>query len=147
MSLYANVVSTTRCLGSADRIVVYAGLILAAIGMYAASPGTITWLANNLSGSYKRSTGMAIQISVGNLGGAMASNFYRAQDAPRYILGHSLSMAFVVAGIITAAALIITYYLLNNKRERDLRNGRRAEFTEEQLSFLGDKAITWRYMY
>lgn len=36
-----------------------------------------SWTANNLSPSYKRATGMAMVIGCGNLGGAMASNFYR----------------------------------------------------------------------
>lgn len=115
--------------------------------MYPASPGVITWLSNNLGGSYKRSTGMALQIAVGNLGGAMASNFYRGQDKPRYILGHSLALGFVLAGITASFILIIGYNRINKKRERDMRSGRRAEFTEEELSFKGDKAITWRYMY
>lgn len=115
--------------------------------MYPASPGVITWLANNLGGSYKRSTGMALQIAVGNLGGAMASNFYREADKPRYILGHSLALGFVVAGISAALILVVGYYRINRKREQDMRMGRRLEFTEEELSFKGDKAITWRYMY
>lgn len=90
---------------------------------------------------------MAIQISVGNLGGAMASNFYRARDAPRYILGHSLSLGFVIAGILSLVGLLVTYNVINRKRERALREGKRAEYSEDQLSFLGDRAITWRYMY
>lgn len=49
--------------------VVYGGVFIAACAIYPAFPGVITWLANNLSGSYKRSVGMAIQIGVGNLGG------------------------------------------------------------------------------
>lgn len=30
---------------------------------------------------------MALHIGIGNFGGAIASNIYRTQDAPRYILG------------------------------------------------------------
>ncbi|CAH0054954.1 unnamed protein product [Clonostachys solani] len=145
--LTLTVVGLTMCLASTNRHVLYAALFLAAMGMYAASSGVITWLAVNLSGSCKRSIGMAIQISVGNLGGAMASNFYRAKDAPRYILGHSLSLGFVIAGILSMVSLLVTYNVINRKRERALREGKRAEYSEEQLSFLGDKAITWRYMY
>lgn len=49
--------------------VVYGGVFVAACAIYPAFPGVISWLANNLAGSYKRSAGMAIQIGVGNLGG------------------------------------------------------------------------------
>ncbi len=44
-------------------------------------------LGNNLAGHYKRGVGMALHIGIGNFGGAIASNIYRTQDAPRYILG------------------------------------------------------------
>lgn len=47
----------------------YAGVFITTCAIYPAFPGVITWLANNLAGSYKRSVGMAIQIGVGNLGG------------------------------------------------------------------------------
>ena len=44
-------------------------------------------LGNNLAGHYKRGVGMALHIGIGNFGGAIASNIYRTQDAPRYIIG------------------------------------------------------------
>jgi MFS family permease len=65
--------------------VVYAGVFIATCGIYPAFPGNITWMSNNLAGSYKRSAGMAIHIGAGNLAGAMASNFYRAADKPKYM--------------------------------------------------------------
>lgn len=49
--------------------VVYGGVFLAACGIYPAFPGVISWLSNNLAGSYKRSAGMALHIGIGNLGG------------------------------------------------------------------------------
>jgi hypothetical protein len=58
-----------RCIATNNPKVVYGGVFIAACAIYPAFPGVITWLSNNLSGSYKRSVGMAIQIGVGNLGG------------------------------------------------------------------------------
>ena len=54
-------------------------------------------ISNNTAGHYKRGVGMALHIGIGNFAGAIASNIYRTQDGPRYILGrtslflHSLS--------------------------------------------------------
>lgn len=48
--------------------VVYAGVFIAACGVYPAFPGNIAWISNNLAGSYKRAAGMAFQIGLGNLG-------------------------------------------------------------------------------
>lgn len=62
-------VPSSRCISSSNPKVVYGGVFISACAIYPAFPGVISWLANNLSGSYKRSAGMAIQIGVGNLGG------------------------------------------------------------------------------
>ena len=37
--------------------VVYAGVFIATCGIYPAFPGNITWISNNLAGSYKRAAG------------------------------------------------------------------------------------------
>lgn len=66
------VVGFAMCIGTDPKEkpgVVYAGVFLIACAIYPSFPGNISWLSNNLAGSYKRSAGMAIQIGVGNLGG------------------------------------------------------------------------------
>lgn len=110
---------------------------------------------------------MAIQIGVGNLGGvrlppnlflssteltvkhlqAMASNFYRQKDSPRYILGHALELAFIGAGIIAALILVFGYSAINKKRQRRIDEGALNKYTSQELSAKGDKAITFRYIH
>ncbi|KAI0200316.1 major facilitator superfamily domain-containing protein [Astrocystis sublimbata] len=127
--------------------VVYAGVFIATAGIYSSFAGNIAWLSNNLAGGYKRSAGMAIQIGVGNLGGAFASNFYRQKDSPRYILGHALELAFTSVGLIAAAVLLLSYNRINKKRAKALNDGAHNQFTPEELSTKGDKAVTFRYIY
>ncbi|KAJ4412117.1 hypothetical protein N0V82_008828 [Gnomoniopsis sp. IMI 355080] len=127
--------------------VVYAGVFIIACSIYPSFPGNIAWLSNNLAGSYKRSAGMAIQIGVGNLGGAMASNFYREPDSPRYILGHSLELGFVCLGILAAVILNVGYTGINKKREKKSVQGHEDGYGSQELSELGDKAYTFRYMH
>jgi MFS family permease len=147
--------------------VVYGGVYLVACGIYPAFPGVISWLSNNLSGSLKRSVGMALQIGIGNLGGvsrslllpdrdtqvltcdeqAMASNFYRAKDGPRYKLGHSLELGFIGMGIVASLVLLAGYSSENRKRARKIDEGALDLYTPEELSEQGDKAITFRYVY
>lgn len=132
------------CIASAGRGVpgvMYAGIFIAVVGIYPAFPGNVTWLSNNLAGSYKRATGMAIQIGAGNLAGAMASNFYRAEDAPEYILGHALELGFVVAGIIAVVFMRLVYQRINKKRDEEGTDG----FTEDEMSKMGDRAPSYRY--
>lgn len=56
---------------------VYAGIFIATCGIYPVGAGMVTWLSNNLAGSYKRSAGMALQISLGNLSGGKFCNLVR----------------------------------------------------------------------
>lgn len=127
--------------------VVYGGVFIIVCAIYPSFPGNIAWLSNNLAGGYKRSAGMAIQIGVGNLGGAMASNFYRQPDSPRYILGHGLELGFVCLGILAAVILNVSYAAINKRREKKLAEGGEGGFDRRELSELGDKAYTFRYMH
>ena len=42
--------------------VVYAGVFIAVVGIYPAFPGNVTWISNNLAGSYKRAAGMGYTL-------------------------------------------------------------------------------------
>jgi uncharacterized transporter YbjL len=113
-----------------------------------------------MAGDYKRAAGMAIYIGIGNLAGgkytitpwihraqtnnlttAMSSNFYRSQDAPNYILGHSLELAFVVVGMLAAVILRMAYQRINKKRDAMDPS----EYPSDPDS-LGDRSPLFRYM-
>ena len=122
---------------------VYAGVFIATCGIYPAFPGNITWMSNNLAGSYKRAAGMAFHIGAGNLAGAMSSNFYRAADKPKYLLGHGLEIGFVSVGLMAVLVLRFNYGRINKKRDRE---GNERLLSLEEMSELGDKSPTFRYM-
>ncbi|EMC98125.1 hypothetical protein BAUCODRAFT_413899 [Baudoinia panamericana UAMH 10762] len=143
--LVFQLIGFVMCISTSHAGVTYAGIFIAACAIYPTHPSNITWLSNNLAGSYKRAVGMGIQISVGNLAGAYASNFYRAKDAPRYKLGHALEIGFITAGLIAATTLIVSYKSVNKKREAAVANNEHNGYTPEELSDLGDKALTFRY--
>lgn len=76
----------------------------------------------------------------------MASNFYRAKDAPRYILGHGLELGFIGGGIIASIILVVGYTAQNRKRARRIEEGALDSYTAQELSQKGDRAITYRYV-
>ncbi|KKK19489.1 putative MFS transporter [Aspergillus rambellii] len=122
--------------------VVYFGVFVAVVGIYPAFPGNVTWISVNLAGDYKRAAGMALHIGLGNFSGAMASNFYRGRDAPKYILGHALELGFCVAGIIAVVILRLSYQRINRKRDRmDL-----SMYDAAQMARMGDRSPMFRYM-
>ncbi|KAF5093834.1 hypothetical protein D0Z03_002272 [Geotrichum reessii] len=126
---------------------IYGCVYIVAFSMSPAFPGIIAWHANNLSGSYKRAIAMAFQIGAGNLGGAVASNIYRAADAPRYKLGHGIALAMCCTGLIGGLILLLGYHLSNKKKIKEWRSGKYNDYTMEELSQLGDKSPLFKYRY
>jgi hypothetical protein len=133
------------CLVGRSPGVTYAGVFIAGAAIYPAHPTNVAWLSNNLAGTYKRAVGVGLQISVGNLAGAAASNFYRKDDSPRYLLGHTLEIAAICMGLAATTVLSVSYRRANAERARRLARGEATAFSTEELSVLGDKAITFRY--
>ncbi|KAI6041660.1 MFS general substrate transporter [Pisolithus marmoratus] len=100
----------------------YFGTYLVVIGVHTGIPCTIGWqvilfaLANNLRGKYKRAAGMAIQIGMSNFGGIVASNIFRTQDDPRFILGFAIEIGFLCTGLIVAVFSAYAYRRANTAR-------------------------------
>lgn len=95
----------------------YFGTYLCVAGPYTGGAGSIIWLANNLEGKCKRAIGMAIVICMGNLGGAIASNIFRSQDAPRYLLGLGIEIMFLGMGMIAVPIIALTYRRMNARKD------------------------------
>ncbi|KAK0478870.1 MFS general substrate transporter [Armillaria novae-zelandiae] len=122
----------------------YFGTFFCVAGSYASFPGVVAWLGNNLAGQYKRGVGMATQIGIGNFAGAIASNIYRTQDSPRFILGHALELMFVGIGIVCVPVAVISYKWINANREKETQ--KRMNYSREELKKMGDRAPDFRYM-
>lgn len=73
---------------------------------------------------------------------AMASNFYRDKDGPKFILGHALELGFAVAGLISVVILRINYARIN--KQRDLQGT--GSYTLEEMSRMGDRSPSFRYV-
>ncbi|XP_006457076.1 hypothetical protein AGABI2DRAFT_188790 [Agaricus bisporus var. bisporus H97] len=136
-------------ISNAPSGVKYFGTFFVVTGSYAAFPGTVAWLGNNLAGQYKRGIGMAIQIGVGNFSGAIASNIYRSQDSPRFLVGHGVELMFVGMGLICVPAAVLSYVRINKKRDElqreALEKGEANKYTPQQLREMGDREPSFRY--
>jgi len=136
-------------ISNAPHGVKYFGVFFCVAGSYAAFPGVVAWLGNNLAGQYKRGIGMAIQIGVGNFSGAIASNIYRSRDSPRFLVGHGVELMFVGMGFICVPIAVITYMGINKKREemqrRGMEEGGGEKISAQRVRELGDRAPEFRY--
>lgn len=104
----------------------YFALFLIVPGGYITQPIALVWVANLMSGHYKRSVSSAMQVGLGNIGGIVASNVFfesEAKDA-RYPTGYGVSLGML--WICGAASVALFYYVKkeNKRRERGERDYR-----------------------
>lgn len=125
----------------------YTGTFLAAMGIYPSVALVLSWPAINVSGQTKRATANAAQISIGNLGAVMGTQLYRPKTAPRYLLGHSFALGYLVANIAVVSTL--WYILAKENREKEKFVAEHPETSgfhdsDEDLK-LGDRHPRWKF--
>ncbi|KAF1349207.1 MFS general substrate transporter [Lizonia empirigonia] len=129
--------------------ITYGFLFPVAAGLYCPFTCLVSWVANCLAPSSKRAVGMALLISVGNMGGIMGSNIYLAREKPKYTTGFAASLAMCVAAVAMTFVLRWAYARENRKRDQLIQEqgeeAMRARYTEEDLLMLGDKSPFFRY--
>lgn len=124
----------------------YAGVFFAACGIYPSVALVLSWPAINVSGQTKRATANAMQISIGNLGAVLGTQLYRANSGPRYVLGHSFALGYLVANLLVVSALWLVLTRENREKERvvQAQGGHVTRDSDEDLA-LGDRHPGWRF--
>ncbi|RYP51826.1 hypothetical protein DL768_002902 [Monosporascus sp. mg162] len=128
-------------LNSSDPRAQYAGTFLGAAGIYPCISNTITWMANNIEGVYKRGVDY---YGWGNLSGIVSSNIYR--NGPPYLEGHGVVMAYLIVFLFAGSLLMTTLLRVENKKKRA---GERDYLFEgeaqHEIAVLGDKRPDFYY--
>ena len=129
--------------------VTYFFLFLVAAGLYSPFVCIVTLIGNILAPSSKCAVGMALLISVGNMGGICGSNTYFVAEESRYQAAFGVSLGICAAGILMTFILRKAYQRENKKRDelpaREGEEGARARYTEQELLKLGDRSPFYRY--
>lgn len=98
------------------------------------------WVAQNVAGSNKRAAATALIFSMGNIGGAISGQIYRAAWAPRYVNGHAINLGCYGIAFVAGIALWWSYRQDNIKRDRALDGDvRRSDMLGDDLGELGDR--------
>lgn len=122
----------------------YGAVYLLACGIYIALPIILTILPNNVSGTYKTGIAIAIQTSIGNLGGLASTLCFASTKAPSFVLGYTT----IVWMTCCAAFLLIIYALFLWTENRARAAGKRDYLLErEDVDTLGDMHPSFRYTY
>ncbi|KAM0717210.1 hypothetical protein Q7P37_007062 [Cladosporium fusiforme] len=124
----------------------YAFLFGIPAGVYPPIIGILSWIGNNLAPTWKRSVGMALLISIGNLGGAIGSNIFLEEEKPNYWLGYGFSLGILLAGMTATLIIRLSYGSVNKRRDKISEAQAREQYSEEELLALGDKSPLYRYV-
>ncbi|KAK4239413.1 major facilitator superfamily domain-containing protein [Achaetomium macrosporum] len=131
-------------LATDNAAVQYAGTFLAALGIYPCISNTITWVANNVEGVYKRGVVLGFVIGWGNLNGIVSSNVYF--NGPRFPEGHGVIMAYL-AVFLFGGSVLMSFLLRreNAKRRRGERDHWVQGLSEKEIEKLGDMRPDFMY--
>ncbi len=131
-------------IGSSNPAVQYAGTFFGALGIYPCISNTITWVANNTEGVYKRGVVLGFVIGWGNLNGVVSSNIYFA--SPHYLQGHGVVLAYMALFLLGGSVLMTTLLRVENaKRRRGDRDGWVTGLDEKEIESLGDRRPDFIY--
>jgi len=125
----------------------YVGTFFAAMGIYPSVALVLSWPAVNVSGQTKRATANAMQISIGNCGAVIGTQLYRPKTAPRYILGHSVALGYLVGNLIVVSTLWWVLSRENKKKQvylADHPHTNGFHDSDEDLK-LGDRHPRWHF--
>lgn len=117
----------------------YLGTIFAAAGIYPSVALILAWPANNVSGQTKRAIANALQISIGNLGAVIGTQLYRTETAPRYYLGHSFALGYMVANLVVTTILWVVLKRDNARKDAS------SEIVDLDEPWSGDEDPRWRF--
>jgi hypothetical protein len=131
-------------LGSSSPGVQYAGTFLGALGIYPCISNTISWMANNIEGVYKRGVVLGFVIGWGNLNGIVSSNIYFS--SPRYLAGHGVVMGYMAFFLFGGSLLMRTLLARENAARRRGERDHLAEGkSEKEIEAMGDKRPDFFY--
>ncbi|TRX93557.1 hypothetical protein FHL15_005529 [Xylaria flabelliformis] len=122
----------------------YVAVFFAAGGIYPATALVLSWPTINVSGQTKRAIATAMQISIGNVGAVLGTQLYRSHDGPRFIVGHSFALGYLLANAIVVTILALILKKENKRREsiaEEIKN------VGEVPDWSGDVDPRWRFEY
>ncbi|KAF2210062.1 hypothetical protein CERZMDRAFT_45864 [Cercospora zeae-maydis SCOH1-5] len=126
-----------------NNTVQYAALFLVTMGTYSAMPVIVCWFNMNLGGHHRRSVGSAWQVGFGNIGGIIAVFAFLKKDAPKYVPGYSICIAFTILSIMSCIIYGFACWSQNRQRDKSVTD---VGLTEHEKTELGDLNPTYRYL-
>lgn len=98
-------------------VAMYIAACITTVGVFAQIPAMLSWFSNNIGGHTKRSVATAICVMIGNIGGAIGGQVYRADDAPYYTRGHEICVGLMAGVVVLSCLFKYLLHRINKKRD------------------------------
>jgi hypothetical protein len=83
----------------------YAGVYLAAIGLFPTIANVLPWVLSNQGSDERRGAGIVLLNLVGQCGPLLGTRLYPSSEQPHYIKGHAICAGFMVFTAFLAVVL------------------------------------------
>ncbi|PGH16500.1 hypothetical protein AJ80_05185 [Polytolypa hystricis UAMH7299] len=123
----------------------YFGCFLVATGLYVCVGLPLAWLPTNLPRFGKRTFATGLQLTMGNISGVMAPFLYTTSDAPRYTMGHAVTLALTGFSAIIYIFMWYWYKKLNKDRLRGKEDYKIEGMEEDDIAEMGDRNPRFTY--
>lgn len=77
----------------------------------------------------------------------MAPFLYKTGEAPRFIRGHSVTMAMVAMAGVIYLVMMLYFKRINHERDNGKYDGKAAGLSEDEILELGEHNPKYRYTY
>lgn len=132
---YAIVVAT------GNRAAGFTAMFLAGAGIYPFNTVLVTWVSNNTHPDTKRSTTIALLISLANASGLASSQIYPSYDGPRYVMGNSISLGGEIVALLCVGLIFALLKWRMRQKQRLLAEGKESNGKQ------GDRSLHFKYVF
>lgn len=124
----------------------YMAVFFVTVGAFPGGPGFLSWALNNSAGPTVRAVSSAYVVTLGTLGGIVATWTYTYLDAPRYPTGHTINLVGNLIVVFLSIFGIFYCKWENKQREAGKRDHRLEGLTLEEQGKLGYRHPSFRYI-
>ncbi len=122
----------------------YAAIFLVTLGGFISMPISLGWLANNLSGNWKRAIAVGAAVTIGNCNGLISSNIFITSESPGYRSGYSTAMSLMLFGGLCATILEVLMWQENKDRAAG-KQDYKLNLPKEDVENMGDYHPSFRF--
>ncbi|EGS23383.1 uncharacterized protein CTHT_0000710 [Thermochaetoides thermophila DSM 1495] len=120
----------------------YMAVYFVTVGAFPGGPGFLSWAMNSPA---VRAVTSGYVVTLGTIGGIVATWTYTRSDAPKYFTGHTINLAGQIATVCLAIFGILYCAYENRARAAGKRDHRLEGLTEEEAQKLGSRHPRYRY--